>query len=186
MERSTASQYRMNQQHPIAELLTELARGIIDHPEALVVQGKELSGSLLLHARAHTADHGKLLGTHGATYNAILAILCAAGDRNGKQVRLQLLNPVVGRPEPQPRFAPQARWDSPGLLHILRVACVNLFGHHPDLNLYDFEDSTIVEVVMPQGQELPKQELKEALDKVFNVIGKAKGRVVNVDIVKGK
>lgn len=176
----------MTQLHPIAELLTELARGIIDHPEDLVVECKELSGSLLLHARVHTADHGKLLGTHGATYNAILTLLCAAGDLYGKQVRLQLLNPVVGRMEPLPKFVPQARWDSPGLLHTLRVTCANVFLHAPVFNMYDFEDSSVVEVVLPQGQELPKQELKEALDKVFNVIGKATGRVVNVDIVKGK
>ncbi len=90
------------QEHPGAEgsaarsvedLLTYLARGLVDHPEDVVVERfDEDDGAILLELSVAEDDYGKVIGRGGRTAQALRTVLRASADGQGHRVLLDIVD----------------------------------------------------------------------------------------------
>ena len=63
----------------LAEALEHLVRGIVDHPDDVVVRDKQLRRGSLLEVRVHPDDLGKVIGRNGRTATALRTVIGALG-----------------------------------------------------------------------------------------------------------
>ena len=73
----------------LAEALEHLVRGIVDHPDDVVVRDKQLRRGSILEVRVHPDDLGKVIGRSGRTARALRTVVGALG---GRGVRVDLVD----------------------------------------------------------------------------------------------
>lgn len=73
------------------ELVEEIARALVDHPEGVQVRAVEGSQVTVLELRVHPEDLGKVIGRQGRTARALRALLNAAGHRARKRYQLEII-----------------------------------------------------------------------------------------------
>jgi predicted RNA-binding protein YlqC (UPF0109 family) len=73
------------------ELVEEIARALVDHPEGVQVKAVEGSQVTVLELRVHPEDLGKVIGRQGRTAKAIRTLLGAAGMKLHKRFTLEIL-----------------------------------------------------------------------------------------------
>ena len=61
------------------ELVEEIAKALVDHPEGVQVNAVDGSQVTVLELRVHPEDLGKVIGRQGRTAKAIRTLLGAAG-----------------------------------------------------------------------------------------------------------
>ncbi len=59
----------------LADALEHLVRGIVDHPDDVVVTQKSLRRGALLEVRVHPDDLGRVIGRQGRTAKALRTVL---------------------------------------------------------------------------------------------------------------
>ena len=72
-------------------LLEEIARALVDHPEDVAVTEVEGEQTTVLELRVRTEDLGKVIGRQGRTARAIRTLLAAAGMKVQKRFVLEIL-----------------------------------------------------------------------------------------------
>jgi uncharacterized protein len=76
----------------MAELLAELARRLVDEPEAVRVEQVEVEdGSLLLRLHVAEGDVGKVIGRQGRLARALRTIVRAGGVAAGRRLQLEIV-----------------------------------------------------------------------------------------------
>ena len=65
----------------LAEALEHLVRGIVDHPDDVVVRDKQLRRGSILEVRVHPDDLGKVIGRNGRTATAFRTVVSALAGR---------------------------------------------------------------------------------------------------------
>ena len=73
------------------DLLEEIARALVDHPEDVQVTEVEGEQTTVLELRVNTQDLGKVIGRQGRTARAIRTLLAAAGMKVNKRFVLEIL-----------------------------------------------------------------------------------------------
>lgn len=73
------------------DLVEEIARALVDHPEGVQVRAVEGSQVTVLELRVHPEDLGKVIGRQGRTAKAIRTLLGAAGMKLHKRFTLEIL-----------------------------------------------------------------------------------------------
>jgi predicted RNA-binding protein YlqC (UPF0109 family) len=73
------------------ELVEEIAKALVDHPEGVQVQAVEGAQVTVLELRVHPEDLGKVIGRQGRTAKAIRTLLGAAGMKLHKRFTLEIL-----------------------------------------------------------------------------------------------
>ena len=73
------------------DLLTEIAKALVDHPEDVQVTEVEGEQTTVLELRVRTDDLGKVIGRNGRTARAIRTLLAAAGMKVKKRFVLEIL-----------------------------------------------------------------------------------------------
>jgi len=73
------------------ELVTQIARALVDAPEAVVVEAVERDESTVLRLRVAPTDVGKVIGKQGRTARSIRTILGAAGMKLNRRFTLEIL-----------------------------------------------------------------------------------------------
>ena len=73
----------------LAEALEHLVRGVVDHPDDVVVRDKQLRRGSILEVRVHPDDLGKVIGRNGRTARALRTVVGAIG---GRGVRVDLVD----------------------------------------------------------------------------------------------
>ncbi len=77
----------------LGELLEYLAEGLVDDPEAVVVDRfEERDGMLILELAVGGDDYGKIIGRGGRTAQALRRVIKAAGASNGQRVTLDIVD----------------------------------------------------------------------------------------------
>jgi uncharacterized protein len=76
---------------PMKELVEDIARALVDHPEGVQVKAVEGSQVTVLELRVHPEDLGKVIGRQGRTAKAIRTLLGAAGMKLHKRFTLEIL-----------------------------------------------------------------------------------------------
>jgi uncharacterized protein len=73
----------------LEEALDHLVRGIVDHPDHVQVDRKQLRRGQVLEVRVHPEDLGKVIGRGGRTARALRAVMTALG---GRGIRVDLVD----------------------------------------------------------------------------------------------
>ena len=76
----------------MAELLADLARRLVDEPEAVrVEQAEGDDGSLVLRLHVAEGDVGKVIGRQGRIARALRTIVRAGGPQAGRRLQLEIV-----------------------------------------------------------------------------------------------
>jgi predicted RNA-binding protein YlqC (UPF0109 family) len=76
----------------VAELLAELARRLVDEPDAVRVEEVEgEDGSLVLRLHVAEGDVGKVIGRQGRIARALRTIVRAGGPNAGRRLQLEIV-----------------------------------------------------------------------------------------------
>jgi len=70
----------------LAEALEHVVRAIVEHPDDVDVQTKELRRGRLLEVRVHPDDLGRVIGRSGRTATAIRTVIGAVADAGGARI----------------------------------------------------------------------------------------------------
>jgi uncharacterized protein len=73
------------------EVLTYLAKSLVDHPDDVNVTPVEEDGETVLELRVHPDDMGKVIGKRGRTAKAIRTMVKAAATREGAMVAVEIV-----------------------------------------------------------------------------------------------
>jgi hypothetical protein len=73
------------------DLVEEIARALVDHPEEVRVTEVEGEQTTVLELRVQNEDLGKVIGRQGRTARAIRTLLAAAGMKVQKRFVLEIL-----------------------------------------------------------------------------------------------
>jgi len=74
------------------ELVTYIAKALVDEPDGVEVNLIEGEKSTILELKVSSADIGKVIGTHGRIAMEVRTILSAAATKSGKRVVLEILD----------------------------------------------------------------------------------------------
>lgn len=74
------------------ELVSYVARSLVDEPDEVEVNIIEGEKSTILELRVAQSDVGKVIGKHGRIAKAIRTILSAAATKTGKRIVLEILD----------------------------------------------------------------------------------------------
>ena len=73
------------------ELLTFVAKSLVDHPDQVVVRETEAE-AIILELSVAEEDMGKVIGKQGRIAKAIRTILSASATKDGKRATLEILD----------------------------------------------------------------------------------------------
>jgi uncharacterized protein len=77
----------------MAELLAELARRLVDEPDAVRVEQVEGDdGALVLRLHVAEGDVGKVIGRQGRIARALRTIVRAGGPNAGRRLQLEIVD----------------------------------------------------------------------------------------------
>jgi predicted RNA-binding protein YlqC (UPF0109 family) len=77
----------------VAELIAELARRLVDEPDAVRVEEfEEADGTLVLELHVAEGDVGKVIGRQGRLARALRTIVRAGGVEAGRRVQLEIVD----------------------------------------------------------------------------------------------
>jgi uncharacterized protein len=74
----------------LEEALEHLVKGIVDHPDEVVVRPRNLRRGRVLEVRVHPDDLGKVIGRGGRTATALRTVVGALA--NGRGVRVDFVD----------------------------------------------------------------------------------------------
>ncbi|MBQ8494939.1 MAG: KH domain-containing protein [Clostridia bacterium] len=74
------------------ELLELIARGLVDHPDAVVVEQDEPTGDglIVLHLHVAEGDMGRVIGKQGRIAKAMRTVMRAAATRQDVRVSVEI------------------------------------------------------------------------------------------------
>ena len=72
-------------------------KGLVDHPEAVVVTPVDQGGATLYELRLHPADVGKVIGKQGTTIHALRSLLQVGAARKGQHCSMDIVEEVAPR-----------------------------------------------------------------------------------------
>jgi predicted RNA-binding protein YlqC (UPF0109 family) len=76
----------------VAELLEELARRLVDEPDAVrIEQVEDDDGSLVLRLHVAESDVGKVIGRQGRIARALRTVVRAGGPNAGRRLQLEIV-----------------------------------------------------------------------------------------------
>jgi predicted RNA-binding protein YlqC (UPF0109 family) len=73
----------------LEEALEHLVKGIVDHPDDVHVELRELHRGRVLEVRVHPEDLGRVIGRNGRTARALRTVMSGLG---GRGIRVDLVD----------------------------------------------------------------------------------------------
>ena len=74
------------------DLVTYLARSLVDNPDAVQVTRAERDGATVFELRVAEEDVGKVIGRQGRIARALRTIVRASGAHQNERVQLEIVN----------------------------------------------------------------------------------------------
>jgi len=74
----------------VAELLTWIAKRLVDEPDAVRVETEEREDAVVFHLHVAAADVGKVIGRQGRLARALRSIVRAGGARADRRYLLEI------------------------------------------------------------------------------------------------
>jgi uncharacterized protein len=76
----------------VHELITYLAKSLVDQPDQVELREVPGESGLILELKVAPGDVGKVIGRDGRTVNAMRTLLAVAAQKKGEKVRLEILD----------------------------------------------------------------------------------------------
>ena len=73
------------------ELVENIAKALVEHPEEVTVVEKEKDGCLVLELKVASDDMGKVIGKQGRIARAIRTVVKSASVREGRKVLVEII-----------------------------------------------------------------------------------------------
>ncbi len=73
------------------ELLTTIAKALVDHPESVEVREVNGERSIILELRVHPEDVGKVIGRGGRIIEALRTVVKASAAKQQKKVSVEIV-----------------------------------------------------------------------------------------------
>ncbi len=73
-------------------LLEEIVKTLVDHPEDVKVQAVEGEQAVVYEVKVSSDDIGKVIGKQGRTANALRTLVRAAASKTGKNAMVNILS----------------------------------------------------------------------------------------------
>ena len=73
------------------ELLTFLAKSLVDYPDEVTVTEVEKENALILELRVNESDMGKVIGKQGRIAKSIRTVIKAASSKEDKKVIVEIM-----------------------------------------------------------------------------------------------
>ncbi|TML70725.1 MAG: KH domain-containing protein [Actinobacteria bacterium] len=73
-------------------LLEDLARQLVDEPDAVRIEEVEQDDELILRLHVAEADRGKVIGRQGRIARALRTVIRASAAREQRRVRLEIID----------------------------------------------------------------------------------------------
>ena len=74
------------------ELLTYIAKSLVDYPDQVEVTEREGDGEVLLELRVASEDMGKVIGRQGRIAKEIRILMRSAAQRAGKRINVEIID----------------------------------------------------------------------------------------------
>ena len=74
----------------LQQILADIARAIVENPDAVTVKMTETESSILLELNVAPDDMGMVIGRHGRIAKAIRTVMKAASGTCGKKVAVEI------------------------------------------------------------------------------------------------
>ena len=72
------------------ELVSAIAKSLVEHPEAVEVSETETNGTTVIQLRVASDDMGKVIGKQGRIAKAIRVLMRAASVRDGARISVEI------------------------------------------------------------------------------------------------
>jgi len=170
----------------IMELVKRLVNGLVWDKRSAIVTECALQRSTILTIQVGKHDQGKVLGQQRSTLDALIAVSEEAGDRHGKLVRIELLEPTAtSKTPPTHKFVAQENWDKATFEKLLKDTSEAIFcsvaievkSASPTITVFEIR----VPNDAPNISKVPR--LQRSFEALFHGIGKSMKHVVHVDLI---
>jgi predicted RNA-binding protein YlqC (UPF0109 family) len=74
------------------DLLTYIARNLVEHPDAVAVTETDDNGTTVLELRVDPNDMGKVIGRQGRIAKEIRVLMRSVAQRQGKRVSVEIID----------------------------------------------------------------------------------------------
>ena len=74
------------------ELLTYVARNLVDNPDQVSVTQRDADGEIVLELRVAPEDMGKVIGRQGRIAKEIRTLVRSVAQRSGKRVSIDIID----------------------------------------------------------------------------------------------
>jgi uncharacterized protein len=74
------------------DLVLQITRALVDHPDDVIVARKELNNQTLLEITVNPEDVGKVIGKQGRIIKAIRTVVKACAVRDNRRISVELCN----------------------------------------------------------------------------------------------
>ena len=74
------------------DLLTYIARNLVENPQAVDVRETENDGSITLELRVDPSDMGKVIGRQGRIAKEIRTLMRSVAQRQGKKISVEIMD----------------------------------------------------------------------------------------------
>lgn len=74
------------------ELLTYIARSLVDNPDEVSVTERDADGETVFEVRVADGDMGKIIGRQGRIVKEIRVLMRAVAQRQGKKVSVEIMD----------------------------------------------------------------------------------------------
>ena len=74
----------------LKEILVDIARAIVDHPDDVVVTEEDKGEEIVLTLNVHPDDMGMVIGRHGRIAKAIRSVMKSAASTVSKKVNVEI------------------------------------------------------------------------------------------------
>jgi len=79
------------------EFLAYVVKGLVQHPEAVVITPVERAGMTVYELRLEPSDVGKIIGRQGVTINAIRSLLSVGSANKGLRCSVEIVEDQPAR-----------------------------------------------------------------------------------------
>jgi hypothetical protein len=73
------------------ELITVIAKALVDHPDDVVVDEVEQNNALVYRLSVHPSDVGKIIGKQGRIAKALRTVVASAAVKENKRVSVEIV-----------------------------------------------------------------------------------------------
>ena len=74
----------------LKDILSDIAKAIVDHPDDVVVTEEEKGDEVTLTLGVHADDMGMVIGRHGRIAKAIRSVMKSVAGNRGKKVNVEI------------------------------------------------------------------------------------------------